>query len=634
MERSGGNDAAPARRIGIVLRGERRDRLLDELAVLGYDPVMLDDSAGDAEAAFEVLVADATAVAADRTLFDRLGQGSNGPVPVLILLGDDDSELLLPDRGVSVLVRSPPGRAELERALGALLESGYARPLETTPDLPYHTMFESHAMANLIVDPARRAILDANEAAAALYGVSRSELRRMRLEDLTVRDEAAVARGVDNVLSNSAVGYQSRHRRADGTQFDVEVFSHRVDTPTGPLVQATVYDISERLALQGKRAELEAQLLQAQKMEAIARLAGGVAHDFNNMLTVILGYADQIGSGLPQGPIKQASDAIIDAATRSATLARQLLAFSRRQPVHPEVLDLNEHIENLRSMLARLIGEDILLDFDPADRPALVLADPGQIEQVVMNLAVNARDAMPNGGILTIGVGHRKVEPGQPDQLEFGPGPYVLLCVADDGEGMTEDVRVQIFDPFFTTKEHGKGTGLGLATVHGIVKQCGGHIRVQSEPGHGTTFEIFLPAAVAMMPAPRPAPVRRRSTGEERVLVVEDEASLRSLITSALLARGFDVVAASNGAEALDLVRARRFHPDLVLTDVVMPQMNGRELVAALSHRIPELKVLFMSGYASRVAADDSLVAVEAPLVQKPFTIGKLVEAVVAALEG
>ncbi len=623
----------PRGRVAFALRGEHREGLLDDLQSLGYATLEIDPRLAAADTLPDVLIADVGSAADAAAVIAELKRAA-GRLPALILLGDGDAGDPWFDRGFDLALRRPLGRAELGRAVGVLLELRRGSPEGATGGVPYQILFESHAAANLLVDPAARVIVDANEAAAALYGVSRNRLRQMRLEDLTVRDEEVIARGVMNVLTSDAYTYRSRHRKADGTTFDVEVFSNRVYGPSGTLVHATVYDISERLAADRERRELEAQLVMAQKMEAIARLAGGVAHDFNNMLTVILGYGEQLHGLLPDGPARRAATAIVDAASRSAALTRQLLAFSRRQPLRPEVLDLNEHVGGLHAMLTRLIGEDIRLDFVPCERPALVEFDPGQIEQVVMNLVVNARDAMPSGGVLTIELCHCEFDAPLPGAPGAEPGRYVQLSVTDTGDGIPAEVLDRIFDPFFTTKEQGKGTGLGLATVYGIVTQSGGHIAVYSEPDHGATFKVRLPVANAAAGSTPPrAPVARHRTVQgERILVVEDDASLRALVATALAEHGFEVTSAASGPEALDLVRSRGLRPELVVSDVVMPEMNGEDLVEALRAELPALRVLFMSGYTERAAGNNGLLSPGAPLLHKPFSLAQLVESVLQSL--
>jgi PAS domain S-box-containing protein len=385
-------------------------------------------------------------------------------------------------------------------------------------------------------------------------------------------------------------------------------------------------DIAGFLAIQRditERRQLELQLAQSQKMEAVGRLAGGVAHDFNNLLTVISGYAELLLDGTSSGnPTRTSLEEIRKAGERAAALTRQLLAFSRQQVLAPQVLDLNAAIAEMDKMLRRLIGEDIDLVILPGANVGRIKADPGQIEQVIMNMAVNARDAMPEGGKLTIEAANVDLDGSYAQRdTEAAPGRYVMLAVTDNGSGMDQETQARIFEPFFTTKAQGKGTGLGLATVYGIVKQSGGFIWVYSELGQGTTFKIYLPRveeiAAAVEPVrARPAPHR----GSETILVVEDEEALRSLIRTVLEANGYTVLAASGGIEALGICKIQSCAIHLVLTDVVMPQMTGRELVKRMASLRPETKVLYMSGYTDNAMVHHGVLDGGTPFLQKPFT--------------
>jgi PAS domain S-box-containing protein len=377
------------------------------------------------------------------------------------------------------------------------------------------------------------------------------------------------------------------------------------------------------------RKKLEAQLLQAQKMEAIGRLAGGISHDFNNLLTAILGYTDLI-SGDPRTPqgLQQDLQAIRKASERATSLTRQLLAFSRRQILQPKTIDLNSTIAETDKMLRRLIGEDIQLItmLDPDLSP--IRADPGQIEQVILNLAVNGRDAMPHGGVLTIETRNVTLDEDDARSWLIQPGPYVLLSVRDTGTGMDAGTQSHMFEPFFTTKEQGKGTGLGLSTVYGIVKQSGGHILVRSEQGKGTVFRLYLPSAheeagrteKAASPAPSPQP-------GQTILLVEDEEWVRSMMNRALSASGYSILQAGDGSEALELADHFGGRIHLLLTDLVMPRMGGVELARILATKDPHLKILYLSGYSDQAITQDSLDAGRS-FLQKPFTPDALVKAV------
>ena len=370
-------------------------------------------------------------------------------------------------------------------------------------------------------------------------------------------------------------------------------------------------------------------------MEAIGELAGGVAHDFNNLLTIVSGYSEILLSMLGDGdPKRESVLAIRDAGDRAAALTRQLLAFSRKTVLEPKVLDPNAAVKDTEKMLRRLIGEDILLTIILDPKASRVKVDPAQFGQVLMNLAVNARDAMPGGGTLTIRTeslqldqGYAKVHPGA------RPGQYVLIAMSDTGHGMTPEVKARIFEPFFTTKGVGKGTGLGLAVVHGIVKQSGGHIEVQSESGRGTTFRIYLPAVKDGADATEELDDARDLRGTEAVLLVEDEETVRTLALLALQTHGFRVLAARDGAEALRKLANHRGQLDLIATDVVMPNMDGRGLVERLKPRYPHIKVLYMSGYTDDAVVHHGILQEEVAFLQKPYTPLSLVRKVRQVLD-
>jgi signal transduction histidine kinase len=377
------------------------------------------------------------------------------------------------------------------------------------------------------------------------------------------------------------------------------------------------------------------QLAHAQKMEAIGLLAGGVAHDFNNLLMVITGRSDLLLLRLrPGDPARPDLELIKTTGQRAADLTRQLLAFSRKQLLQPKLLNLNAIIQGLAPMLERLIGEDIELQTALDPRAGSVMADAGQIEQVIMNLAVNARDAMPAGGQLTIETSNVELDAAYAHQrVGVKPGPHVMLAVTDTGSGMDEITRARIFEPFFTTKEVGKGTGLGLSTVHGIVNQSGGSIWVYSEPGKGTTFKIYLPRAAGDVEEPdggrTPAPPPCSS---ETILLVEDEKGVRDLVRDVLQGQGYTVLEARHGIEALAVARRHGGSIDLLLTDVVMPRMGGPELAECLVARQPNLKVLYMSGYAERAMARHGVLDADAPYLQKPVTVEAITRHVREAL--
>jgi signal transduction histidine kinase/CheY-like chemotaxis protein len=380
----------------------------------------------------------------------------------------------------------------------------------------------------------------------------------------------------------------------------------------------------------------EEQLRQSQKMEAVGRLAGGVAHDFNNMLSVILSYSSMLSSELePDDPNRADIEEIHKAGVRAAALTRQLLAFSRQQVLEPRVVKLEELVTGMRSMLDRLVGEDVELAFVGAAANGRVKCDPGQMEQVVMNLVVNARDAMPDGGRLTIETADVELDEDYArEHLGVKAGPHVMLAVSDTGLGMDAATRARIFDPFFTTKEAGKGTGLGLSTVYGIVQQSNGSVWVYSEPGRGTTFKIYLPRTDASAARAADAVRSEARRGTETVLLVEDEPQLRALARGILARHGYDVLEAANGHEAL-LVCERHEGPiQALLTDVVMPKMNGRELADRVAHLRPDMRVLFMSGYTANVVVHHGVPENAVAFLQKPLTPESVLAKLRAVLDG
>ncbi|HXF94697.1 MAG TPA: response regulator [Gemmatimonadales bacterium] len=382
--------------------------------------------------------------------------------------------------------------------------------------------------------------------------------------------------------------------------------------------------------------ELERQLQQAQKMEAIGRLAGGIAHDFNNLLTAIIGYADLLAENLADRPGASADlDEIRRAAERAADLTRRLLAFSRKQILEPRVVDLNALVTDFERMLRRLIGEDVELRLALAPELGLVRADPGQLEQVIMNLAVNARDAMPSGGKLAIETANVELDAAYAARhVGVTPGRYVMLAVSDTGTGMDQATKARLFEPFFTTKPPGKGTGLGLSMVYGIVKQSGGNIWVYSEPGRGTTFKIYLPQVEAGEEPEAAAGPIRDTRGTETVLVVEDAEPVRTLARRVLEERGYRVLEAQTAAEAQVAAELHRGPLDLILTDVVLPDLSGRELAERLTARWPALKVLYMSGYTDDSIVQHGVLEAGVAYLQKPFTPESLAAKVRGVLDG
>jgi signal transduction histidine kinase/CheY-like chemotaxis protein len=387
---------------------------------------------------------------------------------------------------------------------------------------------------------------------------------------------------------------------------------------------------------ENEQKQLEQRLRQAHKMEAVGRLAGGVAHDFNNLLMIVSGHCELLSDRFPAGePGRSNVEQIQKAADRAVSMTRQLLAFSRMQVLEPRTIDLNAVIADMGKMLARLIGENIEYGFTPDAKLVSVKADPGQIGQVIMNLVVNSRDAMPHGGNIEVRTRNAVLDRDEARKRHpMEPGEYALLSVTDTGQGMDEETKAHIFEPFFTTKEVGKGTGLGLATVYGIVKQSGGFVWVESAPGKGTTFEIYLPhgqgAKVDEVQKVKPGAIPR---GKETILVVEDEAAVRELACEFLKSAGYSVLEAKNGAEALETIARNTTTIHLVLADMIMPRMGGAELAERLKKERPELKVLFMSGYSEHAGEESGKISPQA-ILTKPFSIATLIGRVRETLGG
>ncbi|HEX6940465.1 MAG TPA: PAS domain S-box protein [Longimicrobiales bacterium] len=487
-----------------------------------------------------------------------------------------------------------------------------------------------------------------NEATYAVFDYAPDDVRpdlgwwteRLHPEDrdrVTAGLQAAIERGDDVWVD------EYRFRRGDGSYACIIDRGHIVRTEAGEPIRmiGSMVDMTERRRAEEERRRLEEQLRQAQKMEAVGRLAGGIAHDFNNLLTAIQGHAEVLlESAEPDAASRAGLDQIRRAAERASLLTQQLLAFSRRQVLQPRIIDLNRAVREIEAMLVRVIGEDIELVTRLDDDIGPVRADPGQMEQVIMNLVVNARDAMPTGGRISIETTNATLSAEDVQRHDYAvqPGDYVVLSVTDTGEGMSEEVRARIFEPFFTTKELGKGTGLGLSTVYGIVKQSGGHIWVQSELGAGTRFRIFLPRAERSADDGIAAdddaePSDALPPGTETVLLVEDEEAVRSLVRKILEQQGYRVLEARSGNDALALSASHPGPIDLLLTDVVMPEMSGRELAERLLPDRPSTSVLFISGYTEDAVVRHGIQNTRINFLEKPFSPAALARKVREVLE-
>jgi two-component system cell cycle sensor histidine kinase/response regulator CckA len=570
-------------------------------------------------------------VAAGADFLARLGRTSALVVP-FVVMGETFGVLVLASDQQDLSDSSWLGFAgSLAMQFGQTVALGQSLNRLAASEERYRALMEQAHDAILILDSQHR-ILEANGAGLRLLGRPRGEIVGRAYDDFVVPEELADSLRTRELLAREQnVWVPLRHLvRADGTRVTVELSVSLVRIGNDSTVFAILHDITERQ-------RLAARFQQAQKMESVGRLAGGVAHDFNNLLTVILGYGNLVLHALADRPeLRLQVEAILHAGESAAALTRQLLAFSRRQVLVPTVLDVNALIRQLEDMLQRLIGEDIELVTDLEPRLGRIRADAGQIEQVLMNLVVNARDAMPGGGRLTLST--RNQPPPEPSAAasDAAAAPdgaaaptQVVLALADTGCGMDDAVLSHIFEPFFTTKEAGKGTGLGLATVYGIVHQSGGRIDVASRAGEGTTFAVYLPATDEPMP-PASAAAAAPGRGHETVLVAEDDAVLRSLARVILEEQGYVVLAAGGADEALRLADGHDGPLDLLLTDVIMPGKSGLELAETLLARRPGLRVIYVTGYSDReVQADAPGVA----YLQKPFDPALLARRVRATLD-
>jgi hypothetical protein len=541
-----------------------------------------------------------------------------------VLISKDGQRIPLEDNGAPILRDG--------RTLGAVLvfrdatERRRAQREVQRSERRYRLLFERNPEPLWVYDRETLAFLAVDHAAEQQYGYSEEEFLRMTLKDIRPPEE--IPSLMEDVQRHSTAHQDGpwRHRKRDGTLISVEITVHplRYEGRNACLVLAR--DVTERK-------KLEEQYQQSQRLESVGRLAGGVAHDFNNLLTVINSYAAMILADLPETPaLRHRAEEIAAAGGRAAELTEQLLAFSRKQVIQPAITDLNRVIASFENILRRLIGEDVELAVKPASGLSNISADAGQLRQMIMNLAVNARDAMPEGGSLIIETGNVFLDEAYSEShREVRPGPHVMLAVSDTGTGMTPEVQQRIFEPFFTTKPAGSGTGLGLALVHGIVRQGGGWIWVYSEPGVGTTFKIYFPATPETPAAPLEIPEKTETRGHETILVVEDQSEVRNLAVMVLERYGYRVLSACGGQEAIALASQFDGEIHLLLTDVVMPGMDGHTLAQHLTE-IRSLRVLFMSGYTENAVAHRGILDAGLHYLQKPFTPDSLAQKIRAVL--
>jgi PAS domain S-box-containing protein len=490
-------------------------------------------------------------------------------------------------------------------------------------------VLESLPEGIIAADAQTRRFVFANESMCRMLGYSREELIGLTPADIHPADAMArLAVQFEQALHRQSEGMEDLAvKRKDGTLFPVELHNAFVELDGQPCLLGVFRDITQRRRAEEEREKLQAQLQQAQKMESIGRLAGGVAHDFNNMLGVILGYAElALDQSEPDQPLYNDLEEIRKAAERSADLTRQLLGFARKQTISPKVLDLNETVEGMLKMLRRLIGEDIDLAWLPGKNLWPIRMDTSQVDQILANLCVNARDAIGDTGKVTIETENVLFDKDYcVEHLGAVPGEYVMLAVSDDGCGMNEETMTHLFEPFFTTKEIGLGTGLGLATIYGIVKQNRGFINAYSEPDRGSTIKVYLPRHKSRTrEKPQAEAAGQTEAGHETILLVEDEPAILQMTRQMLMHQGYQVLAASTPGEALRLAEKYSGRVQLLITDVVMPEMNGRDLARSLLSLYPDLKRLFMSGYSANVIAHHGVLDKEVYFIQKPFTMKNL----------
>lgn len=639
----------------LLMNNDRNRQLLNNYLGSCYR-VSLMDKMEYLDAALDLCIVDGPSLKQFRDILKARKTSEKGLfLPVLLVTTKKDIGMMTAGlwRIVDEVICSPIQKAELHARVEALLRAQRLskellqykeeeleqsrRSLLETKEL-YRAMVACTPLAMFSMDLECK-VLTWNKASEALFGWQAQETIGKPLPIVPPEKQAEWKSVVQRIVAGESVyGMETAKQLKNGSLIECNFYGAPIRDQAGNIVgiMAAVEDISQRKAAEKKQRSLEEQLQKTQKLEALGRLAGGVAHDFNNNLSVIIGHTEiALESLLPEDPLQEPLREIHSAAERSRDIARQLLAFARKEVTAPEPMDLNTAIGNSLKFLCRLIGEDIELIWKPGKITSSILMDPSQLDQVLANLCINAKDAIADVGKITIETDMAAFEEQycihHPGVL---PGEFVMLCVSDTGCGMDREILDRIFEPFFTTKEPGKGTGLGLATVYGIVKQNNGFINVYSEPGHGTTFKVYFPRQPGDIASKATKTHSKAPMGKgEKVLVVEDDKTILALVDRILTGLNYQVIATQKPSEALQFAKSSRGDIALLISDVVMPQMNGRDLAQKILSLSPETKCLFMSGYTPDVVANKGILEKGCLFIQKPFSFKDLAAKVRAALD-
>ncbi len=489
----------------------------------------------------------------------------------------------------------------------------------------YRQIFDNNPLPCLLYDPETLKIVDINNAAVRHYQYTREEFLNMTIQEIRAPEDIPSLSQYSAKTKPSLNGKTRCHKRKNGSVISVEVTECSLDFTGKTCVIAIMKDITEQKKAEEEKNKLQAQLFQTKKLEAISQLAGAIAHDFNNVLTSLTGYGSLLQMELPENsPPRLYADYILASAEKAAHLTQSLLVFSRQQVMTFKPCDLNDIIMGVQKLLKRLLTEDIELKVNLTEEKLVVMADIAQIDQVIINLLTNAMDAMPNGGILAIETKFLSIDPEHPDSdVSILPGKYAFLSISDSGIGMNDAIKEKIFDPFFTTKEVGQGTGLGLSTVYGIVKQHNGFIKVYSEEHHGTTFKIYLPILDNTQQKQQPALFETKK-GTETILLAEDDGNVRRLAKEVLERTGYAIIEAVNGEDALQQFLRNKDKIDFLIIDMIMPKKNGKEVYNEIKKINPRLKALFMSGYAKDIIVDKGIYGESDNFLSKPLSPNEL----------